>query len=857
MAVKRAARRTRNEHDTKKQPDAPAQPAETHDLFPIVAVGGGEGSVDAFAQLLSPLPEHPGVAFIAVIAGSDPRAQMETLRGASTLPVEQAAPGTVLRPNRIYLAPAAGDVTVEQGIVCVDGKQSPERPVDLLFRTVAGDQGSRTISVVLSGAAPDGALGTRAVKAEGGITFAQDQSAAQPAMPRAVVATGAVDFVLPPADIGREIARILRHSYLAGGGELPDEDLLTVFTLLHDAFGVDFTHYKPSTVERRIRRRMAVHKVDNLTDYVKVLRDNADEVSELYSDLLIRVTGFFRDPHVFEALQRDILSPMLERRADDDPIRVWVPGCATGEEAYSLAMAVIETVSNHHLNCPVQIFGTDISDSSIEYAREGFYPESVVDSIGEERLRRFFTRVEGGYRVAKAVRDCCIFARQNLTRDPPFSRLDLISCRNVLIYLGPALQRKVMSIFHYALKPHGVLVLGHSESAGSHRDLFDIVDRSHKFYRKKVTLRRMPVQFEAPLARPVFEAAARAQVTDSAAMPASVFREADRVLLSRFSPPGVLIDDNMEIVQFRGRTSAFFEPAPGAASLNILKMARQGLLSELRLAIVEARKTGTAVRRRGVRLEDGGSPREVNIEVIPFDVSTRERYFAVLFEEAPAEAPPAKSRRTKRSEERENPQVDRLKRELESTREYLQSVIEEQEAMNEELRSANEEIQSSNEELQSTNEELETAKEELQSSNEELTTLNEELEYRAAELTQVNNDLLNLLSSVDLAILMLDGAQRIRRFNPTAQRALGLIAADAGRPLADLTMLRAPERLQAAVDHVVETLETKEMEVEDRNGKKYLLRIRPYRTAESRIDGAVLVLIDVDQFRRNSGAERS
>ncbi|MFP5245995.1 MAG: CheR family methyltransferase, partial [Thermoanaerobaculia bacterium] len=477
---------------------------------------------------------------------------------------------------------------------------------------------------------------------------------------------------------------------------------------------------------------------------------------ELYADILIRVTSFFRNPEVFEALRHDVVPRLLAERGPDTPIRIWVPGCATGEEVYSLAISIFEAAGDANANPFVQVFGTDISEAALDIARMAVYPDTIAADVTRDRLRRFFTKVEGGYRIAKTIRDCCVFARQNVAKDPPFSKLDLVSCRNVMIYLGPALQRRVMSTFHYALVPNGYLLLGSSETVGSYGDLFAVADRKNKIYQKKTSRGRPHVVFE-PVNTP--RASVEKAMDEEVVSAVNVFREADRVVLSRYAPPAVLINEAMDIVQFRGRTSAFLEPPSGAASFNILKMARDGLLAELRAAIHAARKQESAVRREGVRMDTDGKTILVNIEVLPFVTSARERFQLVAFELVP-EAPPAgKNARGKGKEEpgdkAESRTVTALKRELETTREYLQSIIEEQEAMNEELRSANEEIQSSNEELQSTNEELETAKEELQSSNEELTTLNEELENRNQELAEANNDLVNLLSSVELPIVML------------------------------------------------------------------------------------------------------
>jgi two-component system CheB/CheR fusion protein len=807
-------------------------------------------------DVLRNIPADSGLAII-YLQHSEPTHISElpqVLARVTRMPVHLAIDTTVIEPNVVYVAPPDGAVTFADGVLRVEPRgDRAVMPIDALLRSLAADLGSRAISVILSGTASDGTLGSKAVKAEGGITFAQDDTARFDGMPRSAIAAGAIDFVLPPAQIAAEIVRIARHPYVASdtdGDHFSESDLGRIFMLLRTAHDVDFTHYKPPTIERRIRRRMALHKVEMLGDYIDILRGNGEEIEHLYSDILIRVTSFFRDPEVFAALQNDVL-PALLRNRGDKPLRIWVPGCATGEEVYSVAIVFHEALAALDIECPVQVFGTDVSDASIERARSGMYTESISAEVSPERLRRFFTKVDSGYRVAKSIRDCCIFARQNLTKDPPFSKVDLISCRNVLIYLGAVLQRRVMSIFHYSLQPDGYLLLGNSETIGSYADLFTIVDRRNKIYQRKGAHGRLPIDISRPTLPLSSHHMDRLRLLeDEAVAPPNLFREADRVLLSRFSPAGVVVDEEMEILQFRGRTSAFLEPAPGTASFNLLKMAREGLLAELRTAIHAARKKDTSVRREGITVTTDDHTQLISIDVIPFVGPNSGRYFIILFERERPEPAPTSRRKKSAAPAADTKQTIRLKRELEATRDYLQSIIEEQEAMNEELRSANEEIQSSNEELQSTNEELETAKEELQSSNEELMTLNEELEHRNDELAHVNNDLLNLLASVDLPIVMLDSDLRIRRFNPSAQRTLNLIPTDTGRSIRDLNLTLEIRDLDAMIVSVIDTLEVRELRVQDRGGRAYLLRIRPYKTSDNKIDGAVLVLIDIDQLKK-------
>jgi two-component system CheB/CheR fusion protein len=831
----------------KRKPPVEPPPPST---FPVAGIAVSAGELQPFFDFLVALPDSPGVALIIIVHpdGHGATDLREIVAEKTRLPVTITASGTRIAPDHVYLTPPSSNVLLENGHIHLQPLRDGERGlvIDAFFRSLAEDQGSRAIGVLLTRSGSDGILGTKVIKVEGGITFALDGAPVVGTSQREPATAGAIDFALPARDIARELAHFARDSYRtpAVPRRFAEKDLVRIFEILHLAHEVDFTHYKPPTIERRIRRRMAMHRYDSVGEYIKMLEQSPTEVEQLYNDVLIRVTGFFRDPEVFEVLRNDVIPNLLRAHGPNDPVRVWVPGCATGEEVYSIAIAFVESIGKHDHSCPMQIFGTDISANAVERARSGIFPDDIAAEMSPERLERFFTKIDGGYRISQSLRDCCIFARQNVTNDPPFSRLDLISCRNVMIYLGALLQRKVMALFHYALRPDGVLLLGSSETIGTFGDLFSPVDRKHKIYARKAGV-GAPMHFGlGPPARR--QPAERPRMDDEAHGSGNVFREADRVLLSRFSPPGVLINDNFEILQFRGRTSPFLEPAPGTATFNLLKMAREGILGDLRGAIHAARRKEVPVRREGIRVStDAAGYINANLEVLPFRTAAGEHFFIILFEEGPL-VPEAKTKgRGKKAEEPDPRHVTRLKRELESTREYLQSIIEEQEAMNEELRSANEEIQSSNEELQSTNEEMETAKEELQSSNEELSTLNEELANRNDELARVNDDLVNLLASVEMPIVMLDAQMRIRRFNPGAQRALNLIPGDIGRPFADLKPTLDADGLDGMISGVIDTLEVREEPVQHRNGQRYSMRIRPYKTAENKIEGAVIVLVDV------------
>ncbi len=835
----------------------------------MVAIGASAGGLEAVGLLLRELPPDTGLAFIYA-QHLDPHHESllpDVLRRETPMEVVWAAPGESPQPNQIAVMPAGQILRLVRGRFELSpaGPDRPTLPIDQLFRSIGEDQTTGSIGIILSGLARDGALGIAEIKERGGITMAQDESARQSGMPRAAVGSGAVDLILSPAGMAEELVRLAASSYLTDEGATAFTEprtnsrpphLTRIFKLLDEKFRVDFSQYKTTTTSRRIHRRMAMKRIDRLEDYLETLRKDPEELAELHHDLLIRVTGFFRDREVFDYLRDQVLPEMVETaRSEKQSIRIWIPGCATGEEVYSMAILLLEIIGRSESRVPIQIFGTDVSERALAIARTGLYPENVVQDISADRLSAWFSKLDGNYRINRQVRDLCVFARQDLTRDPPFSRLDLISCRNVLIYLDRDLQRRVLSVFQYALKPGGTLLLGNSETVGAAGDLFLLVNRRHKLYQKKLLPGRLPVELPLggsgvlPYDSP--QSITRTRAEDSSDLH-SLVREGDRIVLHEYSPPGVIVNGDLEILQFRGRTSAFLEPAPGTPSFNLLKMARKGVMAGLRSALTRSRKEDRPVREDGIRVEYDGKEVLVDINVVPFNVVPNERHFLILFSESSAMIePPQPARLPGTSEDRD---ITRLKGELQATREYLESIIEDQEAMNEELRSANEEIQSANEELQSTNEELETAKEELQSSNEELTTLNEELENRNAELDRLNNDLVNLLASVDIPIVMLGNDLRIRRFNPAAQRMLNMIPGDVGRPVSDLRSTIELEDLDGLTAEVIETLTVQERDTRDRQGRTFRLRIRPYRTLDNKIDGAVITLISV---RSADGAQES
>ncbi len=633
----------------------------------------------------------------------------------------------------------------------------------------------------------------------------------------------------------------------------PDESaaLRRIFGVLRNTSGVDFKHYKAGTINRRIRRRMVVCKCDKIEHYVRHLESNPAEAEALFQDIVIHVTGFFREPESFQALKDVVFPKIAANLPTAEPIRIWVPGCSSGEEVYSIAIALLEYLGDRASQTRIQIFGTDISPRDIETARAGIYPETSTVGISPERLVRFFVKVDGGCQIRKPIREMCVFARHDLAKDPPFSRLDLISCRNVLIYLGPVLQKRVVAAFHWALKPTGMLLLGKSESISSYPHLFAEEGRNPRLYVRK------------PAAvQPLLEAGAvdldnfgrrpgRPQEGDA---PFNVRAEGERLVLDRYAPPGFFVDASLHIVHIQGDTSPYLKPTPGEPSFHLLKMVRPELVLEIRTALHQAKKDDAPVRRTDIRLDNNGESGTVDISVIPLpEAEKKATNFLVLFEKrrqpdkkvAPAELPQGQRR------SRDAKEIEHLKLELGSTQVHLRSMIEDGEASSEELQAANEEILSSNEELQSTNEELETAKEELQSSNEELTTLNEELQNRNTELAQLANDLSNLLIGVEIPIVIVSADRRIRRFTPSAEKVFNLIPGDVGRPIGNIKPdIEIPD-LEDLAAEVLNKIQTLEREVRDKTGHWYSLRMRPYKTAENKIDGVIIALADIDALKRN------
>lgn len=873
------------------------------DFFPIVAVGASAGGLEAYKEFFHALGPDIGMAFV-LIQHLDPSHESmltEIIAQTTKMPVEEVRSGTPIHPNHVYVIPPNALMALANGVFQLSPRGVPRQQlaVNFFMRSLAAEQKSGAIAIVLSGTGADGTAGMQEIKAEGGITFAQDPATAKyDGMPRSAIDSGCVDFILAPKDMAKELRRIQHHAYVRlgkrnakieeSGGEISAQgdprqepsskanlsfhpkDFTAVVEQLRKASGVDFGLYKANTIYRRALRRMLLLNIDTLGAYAGYLKENPEEGQRLYDDILIPVTSFFRDFETFEALKTHVYPAIVGDKGNKGTIRMWAPGCSTGEETYSLAMTLLEFLGDRASSFQVQIFGTDLSEKGIQKARAGIYRESIADEISPERMARFFVKMEGGYRVNKAVRDMCVFARQNLVNDPPFSQMNLVVCRNLLIYIQPVLQRKIIPILHYALKPSGFLLLGSSESVSAFPELFSAVDKDHKIYAKQAVASRLHYDFvqsyypaQSTLGIPA--KALQSESSDKSDLDIQV--EADRVVLREHAPVGVVIDRDMEVVQFRGQTTPYLAPAPGKPSLNVLKLARNGLAIELRALIAAAAKNGETARKDGVAFNENGDKRMVNLLVTPLGDTRAPRkkqhnkdFFLILFDDVTRQWTQALEgssiRKTKNGKQNDS-EFKRLRRELDDTRDALRSATESEDSLRQEFQSVNEEILSANEELQSTNEELETSKEELQSANEELNTLNAELRNKNGELQDLSNDISNLLNSTRIPVVMLDRRLHIRRITPAATKLFKVLPADIGRPFADIKLNidasdMSSRDLEEQIAKVLDNLQPVERELRDLQGRWHALSILPYRTQDNKIDGVVLALQDIHAVKSAS-----
>jgi len=805
-----------------------------------------------------------GMAFV-VVQHMDPTHQgllAELLQRNLAMKVVQIEDGMSVEPNCVYVIPPNRDLSILHGVLHLLEPTAPRGhrlPIDSFFRSLALDQQERSIGVVLSGMGSDGTLGLRAIKERGGAVFVQAPDSAKfDGMPRSAIDSGLVDAVAPVEKLPGEIARCIHE--IRPSVRVPDEEqaekeqggLDKVILILRTAKGHDFSHYKKSTVYRRVERRMSLHQLVRITDYVRYLRENSQEADLLFKELLIGVTSFFRDPAVWDELQTKVIPALLAAHPDGGLLRAWSAGCSTGEEAYSLAIAFREVLAqlNPTARYSLQIFATDLDKDAIDKARSGQYPINIAADVSEERLRRYFVHGENGFQVSKEIREMVIFAEQNLIADPPFTRLDLLLCRNLLIYLDAELQKSLIPLFHYSLLPGGVLVLGTSETIGSTSDLLGAYAGSGRMYQRKGTLLTPnSTDFPAMLSRPAHRVISPYQSAAAPQFTANVQSQADALLLKSYTPAAVLTTHAGDIVYFSGKTGKYLEPAAGKANLNIFAMAREGLNGVLNVAFGQAVRKCSAVVTKGVKVGTNGGTQYIDLTVQPLtEPQALQGMVMVVFAEVPAPVAVEPSGKFKRGGAAAT-RVAELEAKLQQAEEGLQIAREEMQTSQEELQSTNEELQSTNEELQSTNEELTTSKEEMQSMNEELQTVNQELVGKVDGLSRSKDDMNNLLNSIDIATLFLDTELKVRRFTPQTLDIVKLIPGDIGRPITDLVnQLDYPELVDDA-NEVLRTLIFRERQVFANNERCFRVRIMPYRTQSNRIDGLVVTFVDISAMK--------
>ncbi|MCL5271038.1 MAG: PAS domain-containing protein [bacterium] len=824
--------------------------------MPVVGIGASAGGLDALKTFFKSMPADSGMAFV-IIQHLEPthESRLADILGKwASMNVMQANDGILVQPNRVYANIAGKSLGIEKGRLRLSESVKSEgirKPIDFFFESLAEDQQEKAIGIILSGSSgSDGPRGCRAVRAAGGMCMAQDPKTAQyPAMPQSAIDTGLMDFVLPVNQMPQALIEYVRHAQVqaADRGNLPptvaSEDLEAILKLLRLVTDSDYHHYKKTTIIRRIQRRMGLRQIAEFADYLKYLRVNPEELKQLSKDMLIGVSSFFRDPEAFEELRRRAIIPLVAGKEPDDSVRCWVPGCATGEEAYTIAILLLETMAAAGKNCPVQIFASDVDEHALEVARTGVYPESITEDVPAKYLTSYFTHENRTYQVGRRLREAVIFSRQNLLVDPPFSKLDLISCRNVLIYLESEAQKRVLTLFSFALKVGGYLFMGKSEGVSGKDDLYEAISRPRRIYRLIQTDRRAVVELPLYAGARGGGLASRERTQSYAVALAQANQE---VLLRHYGASVVLIDPRGQILYFYGQTEKYLGHPKGLATLNLLEMTAGVLSAKLRRAIEEAMRQDEPVTLKRVPPSHEGAP-PANLTVMRVQIpSNGDRCLAVIFEDATEKRPPAP---VAAEADHNESLVSHLEDEVNALRSELQANAEEYDSASEELKTANEEVMSMNEELQSANEELEASKEELQSLNEELTTVNSQLNEKVSELTTANNDLANLFNASEIATIFLDGQLQIKRFTPQATELLNLIPSDLGRPVTHITQKYAGKDLATSAAKALHNLTATEEEVQAVDGRWYIVRILPYRTLDNRIDGVVITFTDVTRLK--------
>jgi two-component system CheB/CheR fusion protein len=829
--------------------------------FPIVGIGASAGGLEALTQLLAHLPATSGAAFVVVqhLDPSHDSILTEILQRGSPMPVTQVEDQMPVVPDHVYVIPPNRDLAVFHDTLQLSApaeQRGQRMPIDSFFRSLAEDKGADAIGIILSGTGTDGTLGLRAILGAGGLSLVQDPSTAKyDGMPKSAIEAGYASQVLAPDQMHQALPPLapLPRAPLHVGRQ----DLNRVFRLLRSGTGHDFSQYKKSTIDRRIERRMMLHKIESVEVYARYLQDQPAELLTLFRELLINVTCFFRDPEAFELIKTEILPPLLAGKGEGDTLRLWVAGCASGEEAYSMAILLRELMdaADHELH--IQLYATDLDDEAIAFARAGLYLPNIVQDVSPERLRRFFTKEEAGFRVRKEIRDMVVFAVQSVIKDPPFTRLDMLSCRNLLIYLEPELQDRLIPTFHYALKPGGVLFLSPSESISKHTELFEAINRKWKLYRSLTSPASSRTVLSSGLSWTHDGVPPEMPETEHRPKEPPIAEMARRMLMQSFAPAAVVTDMQGDILYVHGDTGKFLRLAPGKPRNNVIEMACAGLQLELREAVRLASGQGQATMNRGLNIKTAqGHAESVNLSVqLMPDPERGHSVLLVSFQEQPNAAPGQAGREPRSEHPAEAAMIDELERELTYAKASMNAALEDQQASNEELKSANEELQTTNEELQSTNEELETSKEELQSVNEELVTVNSELQTKIEQMACMQDDMKNLLENVRIGTIFLDRQMHIRRFTRDAASVYRLVASDVGRSLADIRSHLQDDDLLVDAQTVLDSLIPVEREVCTLSGTWYVARIRPYRTVDNVIDGVVLTFSDVTE-RVHAIAER-
>jgi two-component system CheB/CheR fusion protein len=850
------------------EPASEEQPLTAALPFPVVGIGASAGGLAAIEALFAGMPAEAdiGMAFVIVQHLSPKYKSLLTeLVGRYTrMQVSEVTPGTRIAPNRVYIIPPDRDMVIEGDCLQLQPPASPHGhrlPIDHFLQSLALAQRERAIAIILSGTGSDGTHGVRVIKAEGGMVIAQEPGSAQyDGMPRSAIRTNLVDYILPPEGMAEQLIGYTRQAFTTPrpepDGAEQDAALHEIIALLRSGTGHDFSQYKDTTLVRRIQRRVALQQLAGPTEYATFIRENPAEIEALFRDLLIGVTNFFRDPDAFAVLAQRVIAKLLSRRTPEDTLRVWTCGCSTGEEAYSLAIVIQEAMEATRRPCRLQIFATDLDPNAIDVARGGLFPASIASDVSSERLARFFTHdsVLDAYRVNKPIRDMVIFSEQDVNRDPPFSKLDLIACRNLMIYLNAAAQRKLIPLFHYALREGGYLFLGTSESVGESTALFTPVDRKWKIFSREmavsgIALGRFPT-FSPPSR--AARAALRMSASSQSTAEGSLRHVTERAVLAHLAEAAILINGRGDILHIMGRTGRYLEQPTGSPTLNLPGLAREGLVRELSTALHRVVTQRQPITYRGLQVVADGSVTNTDLTVRPVHASPergmQDLYLVVLQEGLPLIGPVSELV-DQGTESKDH--VTRLQQELMAKEDYLQTTLEEMETTNEELKSTNEEMQSVNEELQSTNEELETSKEELQSVNEELSTVNAEQQERVAELSRINNDMDNLLAGTGIGTIFVDRALCISRYTPAATQVINLIPSDVGRPVEHLSpKLVGYTSLVEDIAEVLRTLQPREAEVRSKAGTWYLMRLRPYRTTSEVIEGVVLTFVDISERRK-------